>query len=314
MLPELGPRDRVEDRARPGFLAKLVFLGRRTVRRGAITKRVRVTKLAAMKRAREPIACVTAYDHATARLVDEAQIPVILVGDTLGEVVLGLDTTIPVTLDDVIHHTKAVARGARRSLVVADMPFMTYQTDAADALRNAARLLQEGGAQAVKLEGGEVVAGSIRRLTECGIPVMAHIGLQPQSVHHLGGYRARGRTAAEARQLLADARAVEAAGAFAVVLELVPGEIAAAISERLDIPTIGIGAGPGCDGQIQVITDILGLSPRLPRHSKQYARLGEQISAALAAYAAEVAGASFPAADHTLAADPEALDAIDGAD
>ncbi|MXX99508.1 MAG: 3-methyl-2-oxobutanoate hydroxymethyltransferase [Chloroflexi bacterium] len=299
---------------RSGSVARLGWLGRRSVRRSAITNRVRVTKLAAMKRARQPIACVTAYDHATARLVDEAQIPVILVGDTLGEVVLGLDSTIPVTLDDIVHHTKAVVRGARRSLIVADMPFMTYQTDTADALRNASRLLQEGGAQAIKLEGGEVVADSIRRLTECGIPVMAHIGLQPQSVHHLGGYRARGRTADEARQLLADALAVQAAGAFAVVLELIPGAIAAAITKRLEIPTIGIGAGPGCDGQIQVISDILGLGPRLPRHSKQYASLNGEIAGALASYAAEVAGGGFPSSEHTLAVDPQVLDAIDGAD
>ncbi len=267
-----------------------------------------------MKRARQPIACVTAYDHATARLVDEAQIPVILVGDTLGEVVLGLETTIPVTLDDIVHHTKAVVRGARRPLIIADMPFMTYQTDTADALRNASRLIQEGGAQAVKLEGGREVAGSIRRLSECGIPVMAHLGLQPQSVHHLGGYRARGRTADEARQLLADALAVQEAGAFAVVLELVPGDVAAAITDRLAIPTIGIGAGPGCDGQIQVITDILGLGPRLPRHSKQYASLNQAIAGALAKYASEVAGGGFPSAEHTLAVDPQVLDAIDGAD
>lgn len=267
-----------------------------------------------MKRAGQPIACVTAYDHATARLVDEAQIPVILVGDTLGEVVLGLETTIPVTLDDIVHHTKAVVRGARRPLIIADMPFMTYQTDTADALRNASRLIQEGGAQAVKLEGGREVAGSIRRLSECGIPVMAHLGLQPQSVHHLGGYRARGRTADEARRLLADALAVQEAGAFAVVLELVPGDVAAAITDRLAIPTIGIGAGPGCDGQIQVITDILGLGPRLPRHSKQYASLNQAIAGALARYASEVAGGGFPSAEHTLAVDPQVLDAIDGAD
>ena len=267
-----------------------------------------------MKRARQPIACVTAYDHATARLVDEARIPLILVGDTLGEVVLGFDTTIPVTLADVIHHTKAVVRGSRRALVVADMPFMTYQADPADALRNAARLLQEGGAQAVKLEGGQEVADSIRRLTDCGIPVMAHIGLQPQSVHRLGGYRARGRTVGEARQLLSDALAVQAAGAFAVVLELVPGEISAAITGRLAIPTIGIGAGPGCDGQIQVITDILGLGTGLPRHSKQYASLNQEISRALTEYAADVADGNFPSADHTLTVDPEVLDAISGAD
>ncbi len=267
-----------------------------------------------MKRARQPIACVTAYDHATARLVDEAQIPVILVGDTLGEVVLGMDSTIPVTLDDIIHHTKAVVRGARRPLIVADMPFMTYQTDMAEALRNASRLLQEGGAQAVKLEGGKAVADVIGRLTECGIPVMAHIGLQPQSVHNLGGYRARGRTADEARELLSDALAVQEAGAFAVVLELIPGAVAAAITDRLSIPTIGIGAGPGCDGQIQVISDILGLGPRQPRHSKQYASLNEEIAGALARYAAEVCGGEFPSADHTLTADQQAIDAIDGAD
>ena len=269
--------------------------------------RVRTTKLLEMKQAGERIVCVTAYDYAMARLVDEAQIPVALVGDSLGNVVLGYDSTIPVTLDDMVRHTQAVVRGSERALVVADMPFMTYSVSVEDAMRNAARLMQEGGAQAVKLEGGTSVAEVVRRLTESGIPVMGHVGLTPQSVHQLGGYRVQGRTLIEARRLMGDALAVEEAGAFAVVIESAPGELARLVSSRLTIPTIGIGAGAGCDGQVQVIHDILGLSARQPRHAKQYARLSDVILAALQAYAAEVSDASFPTAGHTTAIDQNVL-------
>ena len=273
--------------------------------------RVRTTKLLEMKQTGERIVCITAYDYAMARLVDEAQIPVALVGDSLGNVVLGYDSTIPVTLDDMVRHTQAVVRGSERALIVADMPFMTYNVSVEDSLRNAARLMQEGGAQAVKLEGGTAVAEVVRRLTESGIPVMGHVGLTPQSVHQLGGYRVQGRTLGEARRLMEDALALEEAGAFAVVIESAPGELAKFVSSRLTIPTIGIGAGAGCDGQVQVIYDILGLSARQPRHAKQYARLNDVILAALQAYAAEVSDASFPAAEHTTAIDENVLRELD---
>ena len=273
--------------------------------------RVRTTKLLEMKQAGERIVCITAYDYAMARLVDEAQIPVALVGDSLGNVVLGYDSTIPVTLDDMVRHAQAVVRGSERALIVADMPFMTYNVSVEDSMRNAARLMQEGGAQAVKLEGGTAVAEVVRRLTESGIPVMGHVGLTPQSVHQLGGYRVQGRTLGEARRLMEDALALEEAGAFAVVIESAPGELAKLVSSKLTIPTIGIGAGVGCDGQVQVIYDILGLSARQPRHAKQYARLNDVILAALQAYAAEVSDASFPAAEHTTAIDENVLRELD---
>ena len=269
--------------------------------------RVRTTKLAEMKRAGERIACVTAYDYPTARLVDEAGIPVALVGDSLGNVVLGYDSTIPVTLDDMTRHTQAVVRGTERALVVADMPFMTYGVSEESSMRNAARLLQEGGAQAVKLEGGRTVAATVRRLTESGIPVMGHIGLTPQSVHQLGGYRVQGKTAPEARRLLDDALALEEAGAFAVVIEAAPGELAALITRRLSIPTIGIGAGPHCDGQVQVLHDVLGLGSMQPRHAKQYANLNAVVLDALRRYAAEAASGDFPTSEHTTSISESAL-------
>ena len=265
--------------------------------------RVRTSKLMEMKQAGEPIVCVTAYDYTMARLVGEAGIPVVLVGDSLGNVVLGYDSTIPVTLDDVIHHTRAVVRGAKDALIVADMPFMTYSVSVEDALRNAGRLLQDGGAQAVKLEGGAFVAETVLCLTESGIPVMGHLGLTPQSVHQLGGYRVQGRTADQARRLLEDALAIEEAGAFAIVLETVPGNVARAVTDRLTVPTIGIGAGPGCDGQIQVLHDILGLGTRQPRHAKRFAELNEITLSALRAYKDDVTARSFPSAEHTTEAD-----------
>ena len=276
--------------------------------------RVRTSKLMDMKQAGEPIVCVTAYDYSMARLVDEAGIPVVLVGDSLGNVVLGYDSTIPVTLDDVLHHTRAVVRGTKDALIVADMPFMTYSVTVEDALRNAARLLQEGGAQAVKLEGGAFVAAIVRRLTETGIPVMGHLGLTPQSVHQLGGYRVQGRTAEQARRLLDDALAIEDAGAFAIVLETVPGNVAQAVTGRLTVPTIGIGAGPGCDGQIQVLHDVLGLGTRQPRHAKRFAELNAVTLDALRAYKDEVSAHSFPTADHTTEADAAVVAELPGAD
>ena len=276
--------------------------------------RVRTSKLLEMKQAGEPIVCVTAYDYTMAQLVNEAGIPVVLVGDSLGNVVLGYDSTLPVTLDDIIHHTRAVVRGAKDALIVADMPFMTYNVSVEDALRNAGRLLQEGGAQAVKLEGGALVAGTVRCLTENGIPVMGHLGLTPQSVHQLGGYRVQGRTAGQARRLLDDALAIEDAGAFAIVLETVPGNVALAVTERLAVPTIGIGAGPGCDGQIQVVHDILGLGTRQPRHARRYAELNAVTLDALRAYKDEVSARSFPTAEHTTEADAAVVAELSGAD
>ena len=268
---------------------------------------IRTTKLREMKDAGERIACVTAYDFPSARLVQGAGFEVVLVGDSLGNVVLGYDTTIPVTMDDMLHHTRAVVRGAPDLLVVADMPFMTFNVSADDALRNAGRLLQEGGAHAVKLEGGVPVADTVRRLTEAGIPVMGHLGLTPQSVNQLGGYRVQGRTLPQAQRLLDDADALEAAGAFSIVLETVPAELARIVTGRLRVPTIGIGAGPDCDGQIQVLHDILGFGVHRPKHAKRYADLNETIGTALAAYAREVREGRFPAAEHAVPIDDAVL-------
>jgi 3-methyl-2-oxobutanoate hydroxymethyltransferase len=243
----------------------------------------------------EKIACLTAYDYPTARLLDEAGVDVILVGDSIGMVVLGEESTLPVTLEDMLHHTRAVRRGVRRALLVADMPFGSYHTDTAEALRNAVRFVKEAGAEAVKVEGGERRLELIARLTEAEIPVMGHVGLTPQSVNALGGYRVQGKTPHAAEQLIRDARAVEAAGAFAVVLEAVPRELAAHITRELRIPTIGIGAGPDCDGQILVLHDLLGLTfYPLPKFARQYASVGEIISSAVREYCEEVRRGAFP--------------------
>ena len=241
------------------------------------------------------ITCLTAYDYPAARLLDEAGVDVILVGDSLGMVVLGHESTLPVTLEDMLHHTRAVRRGTRRALVVADMPFGSYHTDTAESLRNAVRFVKEAGAEAVKVEGGERRLELIARLTEAEIPVMGHVGLTPQSVNALGGYRVQGKTPDAAEHLLRDARAVEAAGAFAVVLEAVPRELAARITRDLRIPTIGIGAGPECDGQVLVLHDILGLtfSP-LPKFARQYADIGKIISGAVREYCQDVRSGGFP--------------------
>jgi len=260
-----------------------------------VPKKLRVPDLAAMKKRGERIVMLTAYDSTMARLFDRAGIDVLLVGDSLGNVILGLDTTIPVTLDAVIHHTQAVTRGASRALVVADMPFLTYQVTTEQAMRNAARLFQEGGATAVKLEGGRAVADTVRRLTAAGLPVMGHVGLTPQHVHRLGGMRQPARDDEAAQQLMLDALALEDAGAFAVVLEAIPDAVAASVTARLHIPTIGIGAGPHCDGQVLVSYDMLGLFDAfVPPFVKQYAQLGNDILSAAKDYADEVRQGVYP--------------------
>jgi 3-methyl-2-oxobutanoate hydroxymethyltransferase len=241
------------------------------------------------------IICLTAYDYPTARLVDEAGVDVILVGDSLGMVVLGYDSTLPVTLEEMLHHAKAVRRGTKRALLVVDMPFGTYHSDTAESLRNAVRFVKEAGVEAVKVEGGERRLELIARLTEAEIPVMGHVGLTPQSVNALGGYRVQGKTTDSAEQLLRDARAVEAAGAFLVVLEAVPRELAAQITRELRIPTIGIGAGPDCDGQILVVHDLLGLTfESTPKFARPYANVGDTIFRAVRQYCEDVRSGGFP--------------------
>ena len=266
--------------------------------------RITITDIKEMKQKKEKIPMLTAYDYVTAKMVDEAGVPLILVGDSLGMVMLGYESTIPVTMEEMIHHTKAVVRGAKKALVVGDMPFMTYHISVSDALRNAARFIQEGGAQAVKLEGGEVVAETIKRIVGCGIPVMGHIGLTPQSIHQLGGFKVRGKGLEEGRKLLNDARILEEAGAFAVVLECTPAPLSKLITQKLTIPAIGIGAGPDCDGQVQVISDLLGLyTDFVPKHAKQYARLAGEIKTAVSSYMSEVKSRSFPTAEQTYSMD-----------
>ena len=270
--------------------------------------RVTISDIKEMKARGEKIPMMTAYDYTSARIVDAAGIPMILVGDSLGQVMLGYDSTVPVTMDEMIHHTKAVARGAGNALIVGDLPFMSYQTGSTDALRNAARFLQEAGAQTVKLEGGVAMASTVQRLVNAGIPVMGHIGLTPQSVNQLGGYKVQGRTLKSAVRVMEDARALEQAGAFAIVLECVPESLSKLITDRLSIPTIGIGAGNECDGQVQVIHDMLGLiSDFVPKHAKRYASLGDTIAGALRQYAAEVKDRSFPGPSHSYHLKEEVL-------
>ena len=271
-------------------------------------RRVTANDVISMKAKGDKIPVVTAYDYPMALLADKAGFPIILVGDSLGMVSLGYDSTIPVTMEDMIRHTRAAARGATRSLLVTDMPFMSFQLNSEDALRNAGRLVQEGGAQSVKLEGGGTVVDSVRRIVEAGIPVMGHLGLTPQSVHRFGGYKVQGKVRQEAFQLLQDARALEEAGAYAVVLELLPAPLSKIITKKLTIPTIGIGAGPHCDGQVQVLHDILGLySDFVPKHTKQYLQLGQLISDALGRYAQEIREGVFPTRKESFTQMDEAL-------
>ena len=267
------------------------------------TKRVRVPDLEANKLRGEKIAMLTAYDYTMARLLDRAGLDVLLVGDSLGMVMLGYETTLPVTLDAMVHHTRAVSRGAQRALVVADMPFMTYQVSMAEALRNAGRLMQEGGAAAVKIEGGGAAVEAAARLVESGIPVMGHLGLLPQFVHQFGGFRQQARLEEDAEQLVADAQALEEAGVFALVLESIPAAVAQTVTADLHIPTIGIGAGPHCDGQVLVAYDVLGLSQDgVPPFARRYANLGEQAVAAAMEYAEDVRTGRYPEAGRRLPA------------
>jgi 3-methyl-2-oxobutanoate hydroxymethyltransferase len=267
--------------------------------------RVRIPHFLEMKQRGQKITMLAAYDATMARLLDRAGIDAVLVGDSLGTVILGCENTLPVTLGVMIHHARAVSNGARRALVIADMPFLTYQVSMAETVRNAGRLMQEGGVAAVKLEGGVAASATVRRLVEIGIPVMGHIGLTPQSVHRLGGFRAVGRTPSEASEVIEDARALERAGAFAIVLESVPDAVAAVITKELKIPTIGIGAGPACDGQILVSYDAFGLFDLfVPRFVKQYARLGEAMVEAAKEYIADVREGKFPGTDHSVPSGP----------
>lgn len=261
--------------------------------------RTTVRSLAARKRRGERFSMLTAYDFAFARIFDDAGIDVLLVGDSLGNVVQGRDTTLPVTLEEVAYHTRLVARAAQRALVVADMPFGSFQVSAEDAVRAAIRLVKEGGAHAVKLEGGVAVREAIARIVAAGIPVMGHVGLTPQSVHAMGGFRVQGRGDQGRRRVLEDALAVQEAGAFAVVLEGMPADLASEITARLAIPSIGIGAGPGCDGQVLVMHDMLGLNDWTPGFVKQFANLGALAHQAARAFAAEVADAKFPGEEHS---------------
>jgi 3-methyl-2-oxobutanoate hydroxymethyltransferase len=258
------------------------------------------------KREGRRFAMLTAYDFTTAQLLDRAGIPILLVGDSLGNTMLGYATTVPVTLDDVIHHARAVVRGTADALVVADLPFLTFQISAEEAMHAAKRLLQEGGVHAVKVEGAGPTLAAVERLTEVGIPVMAHLGLTPQSVHALGGFRVQGRKPEAAERMLEDAHRLERAGAFSLVLEAVPAEVARSVTEALTIPTIGIGAGPDCDGQVLVVHDLLGLTTgKTARFVKRYANLGETIVEAAGAFAREVEDGEYPGAEHSYSTSPE---------
>ncbi len=262
-------------------------------------KKITINHILKLKGGKHPFATLTAYDYTSARIVDETGIPLILVGDSAAMVMLGYENTLPVTVDEMIMLTAAVCRGVRHALVVADLPFMSYQASVGEALRTAGRFIKETGASGVKLEGGVRMAPQIRALVENGIPVMGHIGLTPQSFHQFSGYRIQGKTLATARQLLQDAQAVESAGAFSLVLEGVPSQLAEEITRRVSIPTIGIAAGPHCDGQIQVFHDILGLfGTFVPKHTKRFARLGEAILNAVSDYKNEVEEGRFPSEEH----------------
>lgn len=265
------------------------------------------------KRAGERITMLTAYDYPSARMAEESGVDIVLVGDSLGMVVLGYDSTVPVTMADMIHHTKAARRGAPKTFMITDMPFMSYHVSAAQALENAGRLVQEGGCEAVKVEGGEEVAGQVRAMVRAGIPVCAHVGLTPQSATALSGYKIQGRTAEAARKLLDDALALEDAGSFMIVLECIPHQVGELITRKLSIPTIGIGAGAACDGQVLVFHDILGLFERfVPKFVKQYETLGVKGKDALATYVREVRSGVFPGSDHVFSMNDEELQRIYG--
>ena len=275
--------------------------------------RMTIQQISEMKTRGEKIAMITAYDYTSARAVEEAGVPVVLVGDSLGQVMLGYDSTVPVTMDEMLHHVKAVVRGIRRAHVVADMPFLSYQAGQDDAIRNAGRFLKEGGAQSVKVEGGRQIAGTVQRMVETGIPVMAHIGLTPQFINQLGGYKVQGKSSKEAIKLMEDARALEEAGAYSIVLELIPAELSRLITERVAIPTIGIGAGPHCDGQVQVFHDLMGLFPDFhPRHAGKYADLAGTVTSAVARYVEDVRQQAFPTDAQSFTMDESVLQELEG--
>ena len=272
-----------------------------TSQQNASRKKVTTLTFRQKKEHGEAITMLTAYDYPTAMAMDKAGVDSILVGDSLAMVVLGYENTLPVTMDEMLHHARAVARGAKSALLVGDMPFMSYQVSVEDAVRNAGRFLQNGGMDAVKLEGGRERADAVRAIVGAGIPVMGHLGLTPQSVHQLGGFRAQGKTATAAKRLLEDAKILEVAGAFSLVLESVPARLAEYISKQISIPTIGIGAGAGCDGQVLVTHDLLGLFERFtPKFVKQYAQLHEELNKAFTEYIEDVKNKRFPAAEHTV--------------
>ncbi len=274
-------------------------------------KKVTIPYLQGKKSRGEPITMVTAYDYPGALAADAAGIDLILVGDSLGMVVLGYDSTVPVTMDEMISHAAAVKRGAQASFIVGDMPFLSYQVDASEAIRNAGRFLKEAGSDSVKLEGGVEMAATVKAIVDAGIPVMGHIGLTPQSKSKLGGYRVQGKTARAALKLLDDALALEQAGAFSIVLESVPDRVSKLVSQRLSIPTIGIGAGAGCDGQVLVFHDLLGYFDRFsPRHNKRYANLRETIVGALNDYRREVESRAFPTAENSFTIDDAEYEAL----
>ncbi len=259
----------------------------------------------------EKLTMLTAYDYSTAKLIDEAGVNSILVGDSLGNVILGYEDTVPVTVDDMIHHGAAVVRGAKNALVVIDMPFMSYQVSVEKALENAGRIMKETGADAVKLEGGHRVCPQIKAITEAGIPVCAHLGMTPQSVNAFGGFKVQAKTEEAAKQLIDEAQAVEEAGAFAVVLECVPAKLAELVSQKINIPTIGIGAGAGCDGQVLVYADMMGMfSDFVPKFVKQFAKVGDAMKQSVADYIAAVGDGSFPAEEHTFKIDDEVIEKL----
>jgi len=274
-------------------------------------KKVTTATIRQMKEKGEPVIMLTAYDYAWAKMFDKAGVEMLLVGDSLGNVVLGYDSTLPVTMEDMIHHTKAVCRGTQQAMVVVDMPFMSYQISVEDALRNAGRLMKESGAQAVKLEGGAEMAETVRAIVTAGIPVVGHLGLTPQSVHQLGGFKVQGKEEAAAKKLMQDAEIIAEAGAFAVVLECVPAALAELISKKLNIPTIGIGAGAGCDGQVLVYQDMLGLFDGFtPKFVKKYKNLHDDVIEGVQSYISEVKSRQFPSEEYTFKMDQETLDRL----
>lgn len=273
-----------------------------------MSKKVTTSTFRKFKKNNEKITMLTAYDYSTAKIIDEAGIDAILVGDSLGMVILGYEDTTRVTMDDMVHHTKAVTNGAKRALVVADMPFLSYHMGKEESVKNAGRLIQEGHAQAVKLEGGLEIIEDVKSIIRAGIPVMGHLGLTPQSIHNLGGYFIQGKTSEQAKELIKDAKALEDAGVFSIVLECVPAEIAELVTSKVSVPTIGIGAGNACDGQILVSNDMLGTyKDKMPSFVKKYGEIGDHMEKAISQYISEVKDSTFPDKDHSFHVDPSII-------